>query len=157
MILWLTTFALGIFTALVPIPIELYIAGTAASSEHGLAAAIALGIAAGAGATIGKVIWYQVARRGSQTEWMQKKLTSPKVREGYERWVGRMEGRPVLAGGIIFLAASVGIPPLLALAAVAGFLKMPLWIFVPVVFVGRSLRFGLIFYGVDAIELGFLG
>ena len=156
MILWLATFAIGIITAIVPFPIEFLIAG-AATTDQGPWAAVTLGIAAGAGATIGKVFWYQVARRGSETEWMQKKLTAPKVRAGYDRWVGRMQGRPWFAGGVIFLAASVGIPPLLALAAVAGFLKMPLWTFVPVVFVGRSLRFGLIFYGVDGLELGLFG
>ncbi len=156
MILWLTTFAIGIITAVVPIPIEVYIAG-AASTKHGGSMAVSLGIAAGAGATIGKVVWYQVARRGSETAWMQKKLSAPKIRAGYDRWVGRMEGRPWFAGGVIFVAAFIGIPPLLAMAAVAGFLKMPLWVFVPMVFVGRSLRFGLIFFGVEGLELGFFG
>lgn len=155
MLLWFSTFIIGIVTALVPIPIEIYIAG-AATQNSGLAKAITLGIAAGAGATIGKVIWYQVARKGSETQWMQKKLSAPKVRAGYERWVGRMEGRPWFAGMIIFLAASVGLPPLLAMAAVAGFLKMPLWVFIPTVFVGRSLRFALIFLGVEGLEVGFL-
>ena len=46
-------------------------------------------------------------------------------------------------------SASVGIPPLLAMAAVAGVLKMPMWVFVPTVLVGRSLRFGLLFLGAD--------
>ena len=42
------------------------------------------------------------------------------------------------------------------MAAVAGFLKMPLWVFVPTVLVGRSLRFALIFLGVEGLEVGFL-
>lgn len=155
MLLWLSTFLIGIITAIVPIPIEAYIVG-AATQNSGFAKAITLGLAAGAGATIGKVIWYQVARKGSESAWMQKKLAAPKVRAGYERWVGRMEGRPWFAGGVIFIAASVGLPPLLAMAAVAGFLKMPLWVFIPTVFVGRSLRFTLIFLGVESLELGFL-
>jgi membrane protein YqaA with SNARE-associated domain len=155
MLLWLSTFLVGIVTAIVPVPIEVYIAG-AATQNSGFAKAVALGLAAGGGATIGKVVWYLVALKGSQSRWMQKKLAAPKVRAGYDRWVGRMEGRPVFAGGIIFLASSVGLPPLLAMAAVAGFLRMPLWVFVPTVFVGRTLRFTLIFLGVDGLEVGFL-
>ncbi len=154
MLLWFSTFLIGIVTAIVPVPIEVYIAG-AATQRSGLATAIALGLAAGAGATIGKVVWYQVARKGSESAWMQKKLAAPKVRAGYERWVSRMEGRPWFSGGIIFLAASVGLPPLLAMAAVAGFLKMPLWVFVPTVFLGRTLRFTMIFLGVEGLQVGF--
>jgi membrane protein YqaA with SNARE-associated domain len=149
MILWLTTFAVSIASALLPfLPMEVYILG-AAATEPSLAGAIWLGVAAGAGATVGKVIWYEVARRGIDSKWAQKKLSSPKVKAGYDKWVGRMQGRPVYAVMIMFVAASVGLPPLLVMAAVGGVLKMPLWIFVPTVFVGRSIRFTLLFLGVD--------
>lgn len=148
-LLWLSMFGLSIASALLPfLPIEAFIVGGAAA-QPGVPAAISLGIAAGAGATVGKIIWYQLARRGSESAWAQKKLSSPKVKAGYERWTARMEGRPVYAGVVMFIAASVGIPPLLAMAAVAGMLKMPMWVFVPTVFVGRSLRFGLLFLGAD--------
>jgi membrane protein YqaA with SNARE-associated domain len=149
MILWLTTFAFSIASALLPfLPIEVYIIG-AGVSEPGVPAAIALGIAAGAGATIGKIIWYEAARRGVDTKWAQKKLSKPKVKAGYERWTERMQGRPWYAAGIMFVAASGGIPPLLVMAAVAGLLKMPLWAFIPTVFLGRTLRFTALFLGVD--------
>jgi len=148
-ILWLTTFALSIVSALVPfLPIEVYILG-AGATESGTATGISLGIAAGAGATVGKIIWYEAARRGVESAWAQKKLAAPKVKAGYERWMARMEGRPIYAAVIIFIAASVGVPPLLVMAAVAGLLKMPLWIFVPTVLVGRTIRFSLLFLGVD--------
>jgi membrane protein YqaA with SNARE-associated domain len=49
----------------------------------------------------------------------------------------------------MFIAASVGIPPLLVMSVVGGLLKMPLWAFIPTVFVGRSIRFSLLFLGVD--------
>ena len=149
MILWLTTFVFSIASALIPfLPIEVYIVG-AGATEGGTAAAISLGIAAGAGATIGKIIWYEAARRGAESAWAQKKLSKPKVKASYEKWTARMQGRPVYAAGIMFLASSVGIPPLLAMAAVAGLLKMPMWVFVPTVFLGRTLRFTLLFLGVD--------
>lgn len=149
MILWLTTFVFSIASALLPfLPMEVYILG-AGAAEGGTGTAIALGIAAGAGATVGKIIWYELARRGSESAWAQKKLSSPKIKASYEKWVARMQGRPWYAGFIMFIAASVGIPPLLAMAAVGGLLKMPMWVFVPTVFVGRSIRFTLLFLGVD--------
>jgi membrane protein YqaA with SNARE-associated domain len=35
------------------------------------------------------------------------------------------------------------------MGAVAGALRMPLWLFVPTVLVGRCVRFALLFLGVD--------
>jgi membrane protein YqaA with SNARE-associated domain len=149
MILWLTTFVFSVASALLPfLPMEAYIIA-AGAAEGGTPAAIALGIAAGAGATVGKIVWYEVARRGADSAWAQKKLSSPKVKATYDKWLDRMQGRPVYAIAIMFLAASVGIPPLLAMAAVGGLLKMPLWAFIPTVFVGRTIRFTLLFLGVD--------
>ena len=80
MILWLTTFALSLVSALVPfLPIEAYILGAGAISP-GTTKAIALGAAAGAGATVGKIVWYEAARRGIESDWAQRKLAKPKVR-----------------------------------------------------------------------------
>ncbi len=149
MILWLTTFAFSVASALLPfLPIEVYILG-AGAAEGGTATAISLGIAAGAGATVGKVVVYEAARRGSESAWAQKKLSGPKIKASYDKWMGRMQGRPWYAAAIMFLAASAGIPPLLAMAAIGGILKMPMWAFIPTVFLGRTLRFTLLFLGVD--------
>jgi membrane protein YqaA with SNARE-associated domain len=148
-ILWLTTFAIGIASALVPfLPIEVYILG-AGATEEGAATAISLGIAAGIGATIGKIIWYEVARRGVESRWMQRKLSKPKSRAAYEKWSARMGDRPWYSGGIMFVSSLTGLPPLLVMGAVAGALRMPLWLFVPTVLVGRCVRFALLFLGVD--------
>lgn len=149
MILWLTTFAFSVASALLPfLPMEAYILA-AGAAEGGTGAAIGLGIAAGGGATVGKIVWYEAARRGAESAWAQRKLSSPKIKGSYEKWLARMQGRPVYAIGIMFLAASAGIPPLLAMAAVGGLLKMPMWAFIPTVFVGRTIRFTLLFLGVD--------
>lgn len=146
---WLTTFAFSTVSALLPfLPIEAYIVGVSATGP-GVAQSIWLGVAAGGGATVGKLVWYEVARRGVDTPWAQRKLAKPKVKAGYEKWVGRTQGRPWYAAGVMFIAASVGIPPLLVMAAVGGILRMSLWVYVPTVFVGRTLRFALLFLGVD--------
>ena len=155
MILLLTTFVVAVGSALLPfINIEVYLGGVAGAP--GVAdvqgfGGVVIAVVASAGQTVGKIVWYEIARRGIDTEWAQKKLDAPKLRANFEKWTARIQGRPWYAGGIIFLAASAGIPPLLVMAVVAGALKMPLWVFVPTVLVGRAVRFYLILVGVDFI------
>jgi membrane protein YqaA with SNARE-associated domain len=152
-VVWLTTCVFSLASALLPfLPIEVYIVGAGAKYSDGVPTAIWLGFAAGVGATIGKVIVYQLAHRGSRSQWMQRKLAKPKAAAAYARWTTRMQGRPWYAAAIMFVAASAGVPPLLAMAAVAGFLRMPMWVFVPTVLVGRTIRFALLFMGVDVIH-----
>ncbi|MCL2543098.1 MAG: hypothetical protein FWE71_11670 [Nocardioidaceae bacterium] len=154
--LWLGTAVFSLASALLPfLPMEAYILG-AGATNGGTAKEISLGIAAGIGATCGKIIWYELALHGSQLAWVQKKMSKPKVAAAYERWTARMQGRPWYAAAIMFVAASVGLPPLLAMAAVAGFLKMPMWVFIPTVLVGRSIRFALLFMGVGGVH-GLIG
>ncbi|WP_051218534.1 hypothetical protein [Nocardioides insulae] len=141
-----TSFWVAFASALLPfVNIEVYLAGIAAVGPGQVAA---LAIATGAGQTLGKLVWYEGARRGVDTAWMRRKLEGPKVGRVYGRWLGRMQGRPWYAGGVLLLAGSVGIPPMLVLAAVAGALKMPRWVFVPTVFLGRTIRFWAILAGV---------
>ena len=78
-------------------------------------------------------------------------MPKPRTRAAYERWEARLSGRPVYGGIVTFLAASVGIPPLLVIAVVAGALRMPMWVFVPTVFVGRAIRFYLVIVGVELL------
>lgn len=147
MILLLTTFGVSVASALIPlVNIELYLAGV---GTVGSGTAVTLGIVAGAGQTIGKIFWYEIAKRGIETEWAQRRLSAPKVRASYERWVESMHGRPWYGGTLMFISAFIGLPPLLVMAAVAGALKMPYWVFLPTIFVGRSLRFCLILTGVE--------
>ena len=153
-LVWLTTCVFSLASALLPfLPMEVYILGAGAKYAHGTWSAIWLGFAAGVGATFGKIIWYELALHGSRLSWVQKKLSKPKIAAAYERWTDRMQGRPWYAAAIMFIAASVGIPPLLAMAAVAGFLEMPMWVFIPTVVVGRTIRFALLFMGVDVLHV----
>ncbi len=146
MILLLTTFGVSVASALLPlINIELYLAGI---SAVGSGEAVGLGIVAGAGQSIGKIFWYELAKRSIDSKRIQKRLSAPKTRRAYDRWVGAMQGRPWYGGAVLFAAALAGIPPLLVMAAVAGALKMPYWVFLPTIFVGRALRFYLVLVGV---------
>jgi membrane protein YqaA with SNARE-associated domain len=149
MILLLSTFGVSVASALFPlINIELYLGGIGTT---GSGTAVTLGIVAGAGQSVGKIFWYEVAKRSVDTDFVQKRLSSPKVHAAYERWVASMQGRPWYGGAVLFAAAFAGIPPLLVMAAVAGGLKMPYWVFLPTIFIGRSLRFWLVLAGVGLI------
>jgi membrane protein YqaA with SNARE-associated domain len=146
MILLASTFGVSVASALFPlINIELYLAGV---GTVGSGTAVTLGLVASAGQSAGKVVWYEVAKRSVDSEWAQRRLSSPKVHAAYERWVQQMHGRPWYGGAVLFISASAGLPPLLVMAAVAGALKMPYWVFLPTIFVGRALRFWLILAGV---------
>lgn len=155
MILLLTTFLVAVGSALLPlINIEIYLGGiSGASGVPDVAGwgAVVIAVVASAGQTLGKIVWYVVARRGIETDWVRKKIATPKVQATLDRWSARMQGRPFFSGFVMFLAASAGIPPLLAMAAVAGVLRMPLWVFVPTVLVGRAIRFYLLLVGVDLL------
>ncbi len=144
----LGTLAFSFGSALLPfLNIELYLAGVGIAGGG----ALAIAFVAALGQLVGKLIWYYVARLGVESEWAQKKLRRPRVRASYERWSERLSDRPWYAAAIIFAASSVGIPPLLVMAAVAGALKVPLWVFVPTVLIGRTLRFWAILAGVESI------
>lgn len=141
-----TTFGVAVASALLPfVNIELYLAGIGAL---GGPAVIGLALVAAAGQTVGKIVWYEIARRSLDSPRVQRKLASPKMQARHQRWSARMEGRPWYAAVIIFLAASAGIPPLLIMAVIAGALRMPRVVYIPTVFVGRFLRFWGILAGV---------
>jgi membrane protein YqaA with SNARE-associated domain len=145
-ILLLTSFAVSVLSALVPVVnIEVYLAGVGAT---GAGSTLSLTLAAGIGQSLGKVIWYEGARRGVDSTWMQKRLSGPKISAAHQRWLIRMEGRPWYAAAVLFAAASVGVPPMLVMAAVAGALKVPRVVFIPTVLVGRTLRFGVLLGGI---------
>lgn len=146
MILLLSTFGVSVASALLPlINIEFYVASVGAS---GSGEALSLAIVAGAGQSVGKIFWYEAARRGVETDWVQRRLKAPKVHAAYERWVATMHGRPWYGGAVLFAAALGGIPPLLVMAAVAGALRLPYWMFLPTIFIGRTLRLWLVIEGV---------
>jgi membrane protein YqaA with SNARE-associated domain len=146
--LLLSTFGFSFASALIPIlNVEVYL--SAVGTQTNVAAALGLSLVASAGQTLGKIIWYVVARRSIDSHWVQKKLDKPKVRPVYDRWQARTEGRPWYAAGILFAAASLGIPPLLILSVIAGSLKMRFSVFVVSCFVGRTLRFYFILAGVS--------
>jgi len=154
MTLVLSTFFTAIASALLPfLNMEITLGVIAERTNLGPDSikALYLALAAGAGQTVGKIIWYEAAKLSWDSPWVQKKVTNEKWRRAYDKWQQRIDGRPWFAGAIMFCAAFTGIPPLLVLAMLAGTLKMPLWVFIPTVFVGRVMRFWLILAGVGTL------
>lgn len=151
--LFLATLGVAIASALLPfVNIEVYMVALGAKIDPSHAPLYA--IAGGIGQTIGKVVWYVVAMRSVNSEWARKKLESPKMKASIAKWHARTESNPWVAGGVMFAAAFAGIPPLLAMAVVAGAIRMPMWVFVPTTLVGRTLRFYLILIGGDFVGEG---
>jgi membrane protein YqaA with SNARE-associated domain len=150
MSLYLWTFGVSVASALFPlINMEVILGGMAATVGDGHALTLAL--VAGLGQTVGKIVWYELTRRSFDTEWVQKRLSGPKVSQSYLRWRHRIDGRPWFGGGIMLVSSFAGVPPLLVMAAVAGALKMRMYVFLPTILVGRTLRFWLVLAGVESL------
>lgn len=151
MISLLVAFGVGVGSALVPFfNVEAYLPVVAFKSSHDLT--FLLAATAGAGQTVGKLVWYVLGARGSQSAWLQKKLDKGDRREAYERWAARLCDKPIVGVVVMLASAVVGLPPLLVMAIVAGSVRMSLALFLGTVFVGRTLRFWALLAGVDALS-----
>lgn len=146
----LLALAVGAASALVPFfNVEAYLPVIELRTGHALTVALAL--AAGIGQTLGKVVWYALGRRGTESAWLQKKLDKGNRRATYERWASRLRDQPTVAVAVMLASALVGVPPLLVMAVVAGSVRMRLSLFVVTVLVGRVLRFWLLLAGITAV------
>lgn len=146
----LLAFGVGVASALLPFfNVEAYLPVIGLHSDPALTVGLAL--VAAAGQTLGKVVWYVLGARGTESTWLQKKLDKGKRRETYERWSIRLTQQPLLSTGIMLASSFVGLPPLLVMAVVAGSVRMSMTIFLSTVLVGRLARFWLLLEGASAL------
>lgn len=158
--LLVTSVGYGTLSAVVPIAnAEAYVAASQVARAAG-PLWVALGI--GTGQTIGKSLLFYGVRRGREfplvrqhravartrpvgpaQAWLRSGLAQLLTLVGRKRW-----GLP-----ITFVAAVVGLPPLYAVALLAGATTMRFGHFASIVFVGRVLRFLLVAYGVVGLHL----
>ncbi|MFY0407089.1 hypothetical protein [Solicola sp. PLA-1-18] len=141
----------GVLSALVPVVnAEAALAVTAAASPAALAYVAAVFV--GVGQTIGKIILFEAARRGR--EWRKDKPKKPReelprwrrrLAEWSDRCLAAMHGR-WRSNGVVLLSASVGIPPLLAVAVLAGAARNRRLDFAICCLVGRIARFLVVVY-----------
>jgi membrane protein YqaA with SNARE-associated domain len=141
---WLTesglAAAVGVVSALLPIvSAEAYVL-LAAARTHGVAAA-AVVLALAAGQTIGKLVLFQAARKGSG------RLHARLCRRGEgraARWHDRVCGlmtRRRTGLPTVLASAAVGLPPLALVSLVAGASAQRRWEFGTVCLTGRVARF----------------
>jgi membrane protein YqaA with SNARE-associated domain len=146
----LTTLAVGFGSAVLPfINIELYLSSVGVAIKNVGVWQVAL--AAAAGQTAGKVVLYYAADWAMRLPWIRKKMATPKWQASYEKWKTRVSEHPGQTGLLLFASASLGFPPLLVIAILAGNLRVQIAMFVPVVLVGRWIRFLVLLGAADWI------
>jgi membrane protein YqaA with SNARE-associated domain len=147
MIAVLAAAAVGFLSAFLPFtPAEPYLIAAAATTS---AAPVALGIAAAAGQTAGKVLIFLGTRGAIRSPWLRHRLSrrTPSAPEP----PGRLKAagarlidvldRPRQATGILLVSAVSGFPPLLAASVYLGRTPMRLATFAATCLLGRSVRF----------------
>ncbi|MCG5470909.1 hypothetical protein LADH09A_004881 [Micromonospora sp. LAH09] len=154
MIAVLTAAAVGLLSAFLPFtPAEPYLIAAVATTG---APSVALGVAAAAGQTAGKVLIFLAARGAIHSSWLQGRLRrrTPTVREPAGR-LATMLARPKAAGarlvevmerprqatGLLLVSAVTGFPPLLAASVYLGRTPMRSAAFAATCLLGRTIRF----------------
>ncbi|MEV0458956.1 hypothetical protein [Catellatospora methionotrophica] len=147
--------AVGLLSAFLPIiPAEPYLITAGATTD---AAPMALGIAAAAGQTAGKVLIFLGARGAIRSAWLQHRASrrnraaadSPPGRQAtmlarpkaaVARLI-RLMDRPGPAAGVLLVSAVTGLPPLLATSVYLGRTPMRPAAFAAICLLGRTIRF----------------
>ncbi|MCZ7379061.1 hypothetical protein [Micromonospora sp. WMMC250] len=156
MITVLAAAAVGLLSAFLPFtPAEPYL--IAAVTTTGTPP-VALGVAAAAGQTAGKVLIFLGARGAIRSQWLQRRLRRrPATAQPPGRLVA-MFARPKAAGarlvevlerprhtaGMLLVSAVTGFPPLLATSVYLGRTPMPPAAFAAACLLGRTIRFVMI-------------
>ncbi len=154
-----TSVGYGLLSAVVPVAsAEAYVVASQVSRAAG-PVAVALGLAVGQ--TIGKVLLFYGVRRGkavSAARHRDDRTTSPPVGPTRARVRAVVQTLLDLVGQkrwglpITFVAAVVGLPPLYAVALLAGATRMRTGWFAAAVLAGRTVRFVLVASGVAVLH-----
>jgi len=146
MMLLAGTLLMGIASAMCPLlNIEVYMAGVGALG--GSVGLWPVAIAAAAGQTMGKLIWYEVGASSMRWPFIAKKMQSPKFQKCFNSMQGQIGRRGLMGVALLLLSSTVGLPPLAIMAVLCGQLRLDRVAFVGVVFVGRVLRFAVVLGG----------
>ncbi|MCW2811732.1 MAG: hypothetical protein JWP61_2190 [Friedmanniella sp.] len=155
----LTSVGYGVASAIVPlINAEAYVI---ASQMSEVASPVFVAVGVGIGQTIGKLLLFLGVRRGREFPFVRHRraeLRAQPVGPARARFRAVMARLLKLVGQkrwglpIVGVAALVGLPPLYAVALLAGATRMrPLW-FVLVVLLGRTARFVLVAAGMHGVH-----
>ncbi len=145
----LTTFAVALASAFMPlIPIEAYIGGAVAAADQQW---WALALAATLGQMLGKIAIFKLGEQSMQWAWLQKRMAKYNVEPYVTRLTEATERRPYAADLVVFVSATVGIPPFAVVSLVAGQLRFSLARFLLWGTVGRFIRFAAVALGVEGV------
>lgn len=137
-----STLGVAFASAFVPVlNIEAYLGVLAA---RGVAGVWTLAAAAALGQMAGKAVFYVLGRSSLSWGWVRRRIESPKFLAKLELWQHRVGDRPIMAGAVVLLAASAGLPPLAVVSVVAGSLRVPFAVFAVMGLIGRVLRFAVV-------------
>jgi membrane protein YqaA with SNARE-associated domain len=163
----LTSIAFGTLSAVVPIAnAETYVI---ASQVSAIAGPVPIAIGVGIGQAIGKLLLFLGVRRGKEFAIVRRRREQ-RQRQRQSKPVGpaRAKFRAIVAKlldlvgqkrwglPIVGIAAVVGIPPLYAVALIAGATTMRTILFALVVLVGRITRFVLVALGITGLHDWFI-
>jgi membrane protein YqaA with SNARE-associated domain len=159
LVAFLTSIGYGVASAIFPpVNAEAYVVLSQVSAVIG-AVPIALGVAVGQ--TIGKLALFYSVRAGKESRFFRHRRDRPRTRpKGRFRvrfdaalaWLLRLVGTKRWGLPIVLVAAVVGIPPLYAVALLAGATKMKAYWFGLMVLIGRITRFVLIAEGALSVS-----
>jgi membrane protein YqaA with SNARE-associated domain len=159
----LTSIGFGIVSAVVPVVnAETYVI---ASQMSAVAGPVPIAIGIGIGQTIGKLLLFLGVRRGQEfaivRRWREAKQPRPvgPVRTKFRAIVAKLlalVGQKRWGLPIVGIAAVIGIPPLYAVALLAGATTMRTLLFALVVLAGRTTRFVLVALGITGLHDWFI-
>ncbi|WP_026454866.1 hypothetical protein [Saccharomonospora iraqiensis] len=156
MIGWLAaTLGTGVLSAVVPVvTIEVYLVGVRATDPDVPWPALAL--AAAVGQMAGKMLFFYAGRGGVRLSERLRRDTDPTRSRRWVTWISRFREacaeRPRTAAGILFVSASLGLPPFAVIAVVAGATTMGPVRFLILGFSGRTIRFAVLTLAPSLIE-----
>lgn len=156
----LALLGVAFLSALIPlINLEVYLGGVAAVVDDISGTGVVwLSLVAAVGQMVGKLIFFYAGRGDLRLPARLRRHTAPRQGRGWvraqaqlARWRVRVQERPVMAAVLVFLSASIGIPPFALVAVAAGTMRVAPVVFLVTGTLGRWLRFGLVLGGVELL------
>lgn len=144
--LLLCTLLVSFVSAMCPlVNTEVYIAGVGALGKN--FGVFPVAFAAAIGATMGKLIWYQVGASSMRWPFIARKMESPKFKNAFVKVQALIDRRAWMGMAMLFLSSMFGLPPLAIMAVLSGQLRFNRIAFGATVLVGRVLRFSVVLGG----------
>lgn len=159
MLALLTSVGFGVVSAVVPVVnAEAYVVG---SQVTAVAGAVPIAVGVGIGQMFGKLILFLSVRQGKELSFVRHRRAEARrapvgeTRARFRAAVARLlelVGQKRWGVPIVLLAAVVGLPPLYAVALLAGATTMRVRWFAATVLVGRVTRFVLLALGIGGLQ-----